>query len=205
MGARVEADRDSELVREFREGEIKPFEVLLEKYQDRIYRVALKMLRCPEDAEEVCQDTFLTVYRKIDTFQGRSAFYSWLYRIALNCVYMKLRQRKRDEVVSLEHRMPHFDENGRHLQQIPDWSTKADDHLLDHEFRLRLREMVDELPENYKTVFVLHDLEELSNDEVAKIMGLTVAAVKSRLHRARLYLRQRVTEMLEPPGRPAEQ
>jgi RNA polymerase sigma-70 factor (ECF subfamily) len=171
----------------------------MHRYEDRVFRLAVGMLKNREDAMDAVQDAFLNVYRKIDTFRGESAFSTWLYKIALNSVYMKLRSRARHEQTeSLDDLEAILDPAAIRILMPPrGWSERADDTLLRKELSLKLREAVDALPEEYRAIFNLREVEELSNQEVADILGLGLAATKTRLHRARLFLRQRLSKYLQ--------
>ncbi len=188
MAAAQSSESDQELVERLKTGEEAAFEALLARYQGKVYRLAMSFTRNPEDAEEVLQDVFLTVYRKIGSFDGRSAFGTWLYRIAVNAALMKLRGRGPIQE-SLEEYLPQFTEDGRHTRMVVDWTPGPEEQLLRQERTLVVREAIEALPPDYKAVLVLRDLEGLSNGEVAEIMDTSVLAVKARLHRARLVLR----------------
>jgi len=143
------------------------------------------------------QDALWTAARKVDTFKGESAFGSWLYRIAANTAYQKLRGRqgKRHEV-SWEDLSPSFDEQGRHAEPVGDWSAKVEEPALQTELRAVLTTAINDLPGDYRTAFVLHDVEGLSNPEIAETLSISLPAVKSRVHRSRLFLRQRLAQYL---------
>ena len=189
-------DRDLELVEALRRGDPSATEHLVAAYGDRAYRLASGIAGSAQDAEEVVQDAFWTVIRKIDTFRRESAFGSWFYRIVANAAYQKLRYRpgRRNEI-SLEEVLPVFHENGQHSEPIADWSRSVDDPSHQTELRMVLTAALDELPPDYRTAFVLHDVEGLSNLEVAQTLGLGVPNVKSRVHRARLLLRKRLASL----------
>ncbi len=193
------AGLDSTLVERVRTGDKSAFEVLMHRYEDKVFRLAVGMLKNREDALDAVQDAFLNVYRKIDTFRGESAFSTWLYKISLNSVYMKLRSRGRHEQTeSLDDLEEILDPAKIRILMPPrGWSERADDKLLRKELSLKLREAVDALPEEYRAIFTLREVEELSNQEVADILGLGLAATKTRLHRARLFLRQRLSKYLQ--------
>ncbi len=190
---------DSTLVERVRSGDKSAFEALMQRYEDRVFRLAVGMLKNREDALDAVEDAFLNVYRKIDTFRGESAFSTWLYKIALNSVYMKLRSRTRHEQTeSLDDLEAVLDPAKIGILMPPrGWSERADDTLLRKELSLKLREAVDALPEEYRAIFNLREVEDLSNQEVADILGLGLAATKTRLHRARLFLRQRLSKYLQ--------
>jgi len=193
---------DAELVELTRNGDNRGFDELVRRYRDRVYRLATKILRHDDDAAEALQDAFLSAYKGLTNFKSESTFSTWLYRIATNASLMKLR-RRRDGHVSYE--QSQGGEPDAEPLAIPDWSTQPLDELLDSEAREVLGREVDLLPANEKEVFVLRDIMEQSNADVAKELGLTVAAVKSRLHRARLHLRDRMNRYFRdrasrPPG-----
>jgi len=168
-------------------------ERLVTRYGDRAYRLASGITGNGQDAEEVVQDAFWTVVRKIDTFRGESAFGSWLYRIVANAAYQKLRGRQsRRRELSLDEVLPFFDEDGRHVAPMADWSPRVDDPSVQAELRMALTSAIDELPAAYRTVLVLRDVEGRSNLEIAEALGLSLPVVKTRVHRARLFLRKRL-------------
>ena len=188
------ADLDATLVERIRGGDDAAFEELMQKYEGKVYRLALGMMKNREDALEAVQDAFLSVYQKIGTFKGESTFSTWLYRVALNATYMRLRSRARHEKVeSLDTLDDHFDGTGDPWATAGDWSERADDVVFRKEISAVVKEAVAALPEEYRAIFTLRDLEGLSNQEVAEVLGLTLAATKTRLHRARLFLRERLS------------
>lgn len=176
---------DEELVRLAQAGDTRAFDELVDRYRDRVYRLSFKILRHEEDAAESLQDAFLSAYRGLKNFKAESTFSTWLYRIATNAALMKYRRRRAGHV-SLEQ-----SQSGDEAEpmQIPDWSQLPVDELLNDELREVMQSGVDQLPEDLRVVFLLRDIEQQSNAEVADTLELTVPAVKSRLHRARLALR----------------
>src|SRR5438552_12568845 len=193
----VRVDRDAALVAGLRRGDEDATEHLLDTYGDRVYRLAIRITGNEQDAEEVVQDALWTAARKIDTFKGESAFGSWLYRIAANAAYQKLRARqsKRHEVAWAD-LSPSFDDQGRHVEPVGDWSARVEEPALQTELRAVLTSAINDLPGDYRTAFVLHDVEGLSNPEIAETLNISLAAVKSRVHRSRLFLRQRLSKYL---------
>jgi RNA polymerase sigma-70 factor (ECF subfamily) len=180
------ADSDEELVRKAQSGDERAFGELVSRYETKVYSLALKMVRNPEDAEDVLQDTFLRAYRGIKLFRGHSTFSTWVYRITANSALMRLRK-KQLPLVSIE------DADEREAPvNIVDWTPGPVDQLLNQETRRVMQEAVDSLSPEFRQVFILRDVEELSNTEVAEILELSVAAVKSRLHRARLKVRDKL-------------
>jgi RNA polymerase sigma-70 factor (ECF subfamily) len=191
------AGADNELLAGLRAGSSFAVDELLRQYQGKIFNLAMSILKNESDAEEAAQDVFMTVIRKADTFQGNSAFYSWMYRICVNTCLMRLRGKRRNETVSIEEFMPVFTDEGMHASPMDDWSKEVERDALNEELGQMIRKYTGELSEKYRVVFVLSDVEGLSNEETARILGLTVPAVKSRLHRARLCLRERLSRYLQ--------
>lgn len=192
-------DPDTALVEGLRRDDEEAIEQLVDRYGDRVYRLALRITGSNEDAEEVAQDALWTAARKIGSFKGDSAFGSWLYRIAANAAYMKLRARRgKGREIALDEVMPGLDGGGVHFEPIDDWSSRVDERALQSELRGVLEQAIDELPPDYRTALVLHDVEGMSNPDIADALGISLPAVKSRVHRSRLYLRKRLAEYLEP-------
>src|SRR5436309_10535045 len=190
------ADRDLALLEALRRHESTAAERLLTTYGERAYRLAVGITGNEQDAEEVVQDALWSVVRKIDTFRGESAFGSWLYRIVANAAYQQLRGRRgRPSDISLDEVLPLFHENGEHAAPIADWSPSLDDQSRQTELRMALTAAIHELPPHYRTVLILHDVEGLSHIEAAESLGLSVPNVKSRVHRARLFLRKRLADV----------
>jgi RNA polymerase sigma-70 factor (ECF subfamily) len=187
---------DEALLESLRNGAPGAVDELLRLYQGKIFNLAMSILKNESDAEEAAQDVFMTVIRKVETFQGNSAFYSWIYRICVNTCLMRLRGKRRNDTVSIEEFMPVFTDEGMHASPMDDWSKEVERDALNEELGRMIRKYTEELSEKYRVVFVLSDVEGLSNEETAKILGLTVPAIKSRLHRARLYLREQLSRYL---------
>lgn len=172
-------------------------EELVARFGPRVYRLALRITGRPEDAQEVAQDALWTVVRKIDTFKGESALGSWIYRITANAAYQKLRGRRGRDEVSWETLLPAFDADGHYAEPVRDFTTAFEDPAIQAEARERLRAAIDGLPADYRTAFVLHDMEGLPNPEIAELLGISLPAVKSRVHRSRLFLRQRLADYFD--------
>ncbi len=187
---------DNVLLEELRAGSEESVEALFDRFHGKVYSLALSILKNDSDAQEVAQDVFITVIRKVGTFKGDSALYSWIYRICVNSCLMRLRGKRRNETVSIEEFMPVFTEEGMHASLVDDWSKEVERNLLNKELGEIIQRYTDSLSEKYRVVFVLSDVEGLSNEETSEILGLSVPAVKSRLHRARLYLRERLTRYM---------
>jgi len=195
--APIRIDRDHDLLEALRRGEPLAAERLVSTYGERAYRLATRMTGNADDAQEVVQDAFWTVIRKIDTFRGESAFGSWLYRIVANAAYQKLRSRQsRRHEISLDEVLPLFDERGCYAEPVADWSQAENDPAVQAELRTTLSAAIDELPAAYRAVLVLRDIEGRSNAEVAEALGLNIGVVKTRAHRARLFLRKRLDECM---------
>ena len=184
--------KEEQLVKNLQAGKLDSFEQLANLYQKKIYALSFNLTRNTMDSEDVTQEVLLTLFKKIHTFQGRSAFSSWVYRITLNATYMKLRSRKKEQSVSIEELLPSFNASGFQQEKIQDWSENTESLLFDNEVRKVIQSAVDLLPDKEKVVFLLRDVEGLSTENVGEILELSIPAVKSRLHRARLFLRKKL-------------
>ena len=193
----MKKDVDEQLVQDLKKGDPVAFDEFVRLYQKKIYALGFNMTHNQMDSQDVAQDVLLTIFRKIHTFQGKSAFSSWVYRITLNAVYMKLRSKKKEQAVSLEDAFPSFNGSGYHQEKIRDWSENADSLLFKNETRGVIQKAVNLLPEKEKVVFILRDVEGLSTEKVGEILELSLSAVKSRLHRARLFLRKKLSSYFE--------
>jgi RNA polymerase sigma-70 factor (ECF subfamily) len=189
MMARYAELADDALVRLAQGGDTRAFDELVVRYRDKVYRLAFKILRHEDDAAEALQDAFTSAYRGLKSFKAESTFSTWLYRVATNASLMKYRKR-RDDHLSLE--QSQSVQRDAEPLAIPDWSQQPLEELLDAETREVMEEGLRRLPEELRTVFILRDEEGLSNAEVAETLELSVPAVKSRLHRARIALRDRL-------------
>jgi RNA polymerase sigma-70 factor (ECF subfamily) len=190
-------DRDESLVAGLRREDEGAASTLVSQYGDRVYRLAFRITGNREDAEEVVQDALWAAFRKIHSFRGESAFGSWLYRIAANAAYQKLRERRgREQEISWESVLPQGDGDGQHQGEITDWSARVEEPALQGELQTVLRSAVDALPADYRTAFLLHDVEGLSNPEISQTLGISLPAVKSRVHRSRLFLRERLSRYM---------
>jgi RNA polymerase sigma-70 factor (ECF subfamily) len=180
------ADReDRRLVEGCRRGDFECFERLVARYEKKIYNLALRMLRDPDDAREILQETFLKVYDNLEKFRGEAQMSTWIYRIAMNEALMRIRKDKH-RPRSLEI----VDDDGQRREiDVEDWSPRPVDRALTKELGSQLDRAVALLPEDYRGAFLLRDIEGLSNEQIAKAMKLSVPAVKSRIHRARVFLR----------------
>jgi RNA polymerase sigma-70 factor (ECF subfamily) len=171
-----------------RNGDRAEFARLVEIYSGQIYRLAMKMLQNPQDAEDVLQDSFIKAYKALPSFEGRSSISTWLYRIATNEALMFLRKKKLVQV-SVDESIE--DEQGAERpRQIVDWCCIPEDELMSTEGRAHLNRSIEELPETLRVVFLLRDIEGLSTRETAEVLDLSESAVKTRLSRARFQLRE---------------
>jgi len=180
---------DLELIAEVRKGDQQSFEELISRYSNKVFSLASRLTRNTEDAEEVLQDVFVTVHRKLDSFEGKSSFSSWLYRVTMNAAFMKLRKRKQDQSVALEEIM-------QQTHVLPALKSPENAYVDAQSIRNEMFEALEvairKLPDDYRPVFILRDVDGLTSKEVGRLLDLTIPAVKSRLHRSRLMLRRRL-------------
>ena len=179
------------LVKAAQKGDVVAFEQLIKKYDRNVFRIAQHITQNREDAEDVVQDAFLKAYQKLDQFQGNSKFYTGIVRIAVNEALMKLRKRKSDKLVSMDEDVE--TDEGTITREFADWSPNPEQQYNQAELNDILSRTIQGLPASFRTVFVLRDVEGLSTEETAEMLGLSVPAVKSRLLRARLQLRERLS------------
>jgi RNA polymerase sigma-70 factor (ECF subfamily) len=189
------AAEDLELVRGIKAGDDAAFEKMVERYHARVYSLVYGVLRNAEDAEEATQDAFWTLYRKIGTFDESKKFFSWFYRVALNAAYSRARRRPSVPMTSIDERMPRFSGDGHFVADVPDWSVAIEDEAAARELAAKAGEFIAELPPAYRDVIWMYDVEEMPSSDVAEILEISIPAFKSRLHRARLYVRQRLSEI----------
>jgi len=182
-----------QLVELTKQGDEQAFTELVTIYSDRVYNLALRILRKQDDAADILQETFIKVYEKINTFDGRADFFTWVYRIATNLALMKLRKEKRT-VVTDKDLEEHFDRPDN--VEIQKWRDIPMERMLSEEFRQHLDKAVDSLSEIYRSVFVLRDLEGMSIKETSKILNITETNVKVRLKRARMFLREKLADYM---------
>jgi len=194
----IENNEEQALVDRARTGDASAFTELVDKYERKIFRLAKHITQNDEDAEDVLQESFMKAYSNLDSFQGQSKFYTWLVRIAVNEALMKLRKRKSDRTVSLDE--PHETEEDTVSREIAVWEDDPEQKYSREELRGILERAVESLKPAFRTVFVLRDIEELSTEETAEALGISIPAVKSRLLRARLQLRERLTRVFRRKG-----
>jgi RNA polymerase sigma-70 factor (ECF subfamily) len=172
-----------------RAGDEAAFEQLLRVYGGRMLAVARRFLRNEEDARDVVQDAFLAAFKGIDRFEGHSQLGTWLHRIVVNTALQKVRSRQRKPEQSIDDLLPAYREDGHRDHPDGPWHDSVADALERGETRALVRDAIDRLPEAYRTVLLLRDIEGLDSEETARLLGMNVAGVKSRLHRARQALR----------------
>ena len=182
---------DEILVERVRGGDVAAYDALVRKYERQIFRIAQNVTQHREDAEDVMQDAFLKAYEKLDQFKGNAKFYTWLVRIAVNESLMRLRKRRAGKMVSIDEDLE--TEEGTVPRDLADWAPNPEQNYNQAELAEILRKTIQGLPQGFRLVFVLRDVEGLSTEETAEALGLSVPAVKSRLLRARLQLRERLS------------
>jgi RNA polymerase sigma-70 factor (ECF subfamily) len=181
---------DAELLARLRAGEESAFETLVRAYGGRMLAVARRFFQDEADARDAVQDGFLAAFRAIKSFEGGSRLSTWLHRIVVNAALMKLRSRRRRPEEPIEELLPRFDEEGHFAGEVRGWEPAACEALVERrETRAMVRRCIDRLPESYRTVLLLRDIEERDTDETAALLGISRQAVKTRLHRARQALR----------------
>jgi len=199
----TEIDQDRTLLERIRAGDMAACDECIRQHAGSVYRLALRLMRNEAEAEDVMQDTFLNAFKGIDKFVGRSSLRTWLYRIAYNAAVLRLRKRG-PELISLDEAAD--PEEGWSLpKEFFDWSNMPERELEKAEVRAEMERAIDELPPTLRAAFVLRELEDLSTEETARALGVTEATVKTRLHRARLWLRERLTSFFTPGMPKAEE
>jgi RNA polymerase sigma-70 factor (ECF subfamily) len=191
------AEHQPDLSKRLREQDESAYVELLDLYSNKVFRLAMSLVKHKEDAEDVTQEVFLTVCSRINDLKESKALSSWIYRITANASLMKIRKSGRSEQVSFEEDLPRFDQDGMHVKPVKDWSENPEEKTSSKQVMDFIKENLKELPESYKVVFLLRDMEGLSNNEVAEVLDISLTAVKSRLHRARLFMRERLTKYFE--------
>jgi len=197
-GGQAGVEDESAVLALARQGDSKAFSELIRRYEAKIFRLALHITQNREDAEDVLQETFLKAYEHLDQFQGNSKFYTWIVRIAVNQALMKLRKRKSDRSVSIDEGIDTGEDTV--VREIAAWDENPEQRYSREELGEILDTAVQSLAPPYRTVFILRDIEELSTEETAEALDLSVPAVKSRLLRARLQLREKLTRFFKRKG-----
>ena len=187
--------KEQDIIEALQQGNPAALESVMAKYQTKVYNTALGIVKNANDAQEVTQDVFLTVFRKADKFQGNSSLFTWIYRITVNYSFMKIRSRRKEPHLPIEEISQRRDADEAFLAAVlPDKRKAADETLMEREFATRILRHSRELPDKYRDVFLLRDLQNYSNEEVGRLLNLSVAAVKSRIHRARNFIRERLAQ-----------
>ena len=199
-GSAHAASEDDSLVARLRAGDEKAFEELVRTHGGRMLSVARRLLRNPEDAQEAVQDAFLSAFRSLEKFEGSAQLSTWLHRIVVNAALMKLRTKRRKPETSIEDLLPHFLEDGHQANPAVAWKLPADQAVERAQLGQLVRRSIDELPETYRTVLLLRDVEDLDTAEAAEFLGIAPNAVKTRLHRARLALRKLLDDRFREGG-----
>ena len=189
---------ESVLLARLRAGEEAAYAEMLRAYSGRLMAVARRYLKNDEDVRDAVQDAFLSAFRSIDRFAGGSQLYTWLHRIQVNACLMKLRTKRRKPEESIEDLLPHFDSGGHQSEPSLLWQEPAEREIERRETRELVRRAIDRLPESYRTVLLLRDIEDVSTEETADLMGISPNAVKIRLHRARQALRTLIDPHFTP-------
>jgi RNA polymerase sigma-70 factor (ECF subfamily) len=198
---RVTGQTEEALVAGLKRRDPSACEAIVRAHGPVLLAVTRRILRHEEDARDAVQDAFLSAFRSADGFAGAARLSTWLHRIAVNAALMRMRARRRRPEEPIEDLLPGFLEDGHHVREPDEWSALPETLLQRRENRDYVRSCIDRLPEDYRTVLVLRDIEEMDTDETARALGLTVAGVKTRLHRARQALRGLLAERFER-GRP---
>ena len=191
------ADRDetlpstdeAELVAALRANDPAAYERLVRTHTPRLLALARRIVQNEEDAHDAVQEAFLSVFKSLTNFDGTAKLSTWLHRIAVNAALMRLRTKRRHPEASLDGLLPRFVEDGHQADPPAPWQETAEKLLERKETRTHVRDSIDQLPESYRTVLLLRDIEEMNTDETARMLGLTEGVVKTRLHRARQALR----------------
>jgi len=196
----MEAVYESELVGRLRAGDQDAFEELVRIYGGRLLAVARRFVRNDADAQDIVQTAYLSAFRALGRFGGECQLSTWLHRIVVNTALMKLRSRRRKPEQSIDELLPAFQEDGHHVEQFSEWGAPADVLLEQRETRATVRTCIQRLPDNYRDVLILRDIEELPTQDVARMLKMTPTAVKVRLHRARQALSTLLRSEYARPG-----
>ncbi len=194
MSEQATTSEERRLIERFKQGNEDAMEEIINRYEESLYNFGLRMCGQKQDAEDIIQDTFLSAFRYLDSFREETSLKNWLYKIAANACFRMRRKKKcePDYELSLEDLLPEDGSASRF--DIPDWAEDPSENLLRSELKAVIQEAVHELPPMYRMVFNLRDMEGFSTEETATIMDITPQAVKTRLHRARLFLRKKISE-----------
>lgn len=195
------AQDDRALLQSLRGGDPSAFEGLVITYGPRLRATAMRLVKNESDANDVVQETFLSAFRSLDSFEGNSQIGTWLHRIAINAALMRIRGRQRRPEVDIHDLLPRFTDGGQHPEHRHPFTELPDNATSREEACTLVQRCIGELPENYRTALILHDIEELPYEDAARILGLTVNATRVRVHRARLALRTLLAPHFEETSR----
>jgi RNA polymerase sigma-70 factor, ECF subfamily len=185
----TELASEQSLISGLRAGNNDAFEMLVRLYMARLLRVARRFLKNEEDARDAVQDAFISAFRSIQKFEAGAKLSTWLHRIVVNSSLMRLRTKRRHPEEDIDDLLPQFGGDGHQLRESVDWSLSAEEMVQQSETRELVRRLIDQLPDSYRVVLLMRDIEEMSTEETAAALGITATAVKVRLHRARQALR----------------
>jgi RNA polymerase sigma-70 factor, ECF subfamily len=182
-------DDEARLVERMRAGEEQAFDTLVRRHGGAMLACARRFLGNDEECHDAVQDSFLSAFRALNSFQGNARLGTWLHRIVVNHCLMRLRSRKRRPTVAIDELLPTFDESGHHARRVVPWTAKAEDNVMAGETREQVRACISRLPDPYRTVILLRDIEGYDTQETAELLGISRESAKIRLHRARQALR----------------
>jgi RNA polymerase sigma-70 factor (ECF subfamily) len=185
----TEMASEQSLVSALRAGSNDAFETLVRLHMAQLLRVAMRFLKNEEDARDAVQDAFISAFRSIQKFEAGATLSTWLHRIVVNSALMRLRTKRRHPEEDIEDLLPRFAADGHQVTESTDWSLSAEEMIQQSETRDMVRRLIDQLPDSYRLVLLMRDIEEMSTEETAAALGITATAVKVRLHRARQALR----------------
>jgi RNA polymerase sigma-70 factor (ECF subfamily) len=188
------AVKELDLIERLQNGDTFALESVMQQYETKVFNTAYNIVKNHNDAQEITQDVFFTIFRKIHTFKGNSSFYTWIYRITVNYSFMKLRGRRKEKHIPIDEIAKPESDEALLTTIIPDKRKFADETVIEREIMEKVLHSMDQLPDKYRVVFQLRDLKQFSNEEVSQMLNLSVAAVKSRIHRARLFLREKIQD-----------
>jgi len=194
---RTAAAIEEQAIQRLKNGDQAALETVFNLYAAKLYRVAQRILSDAKDSEEIIQDVLWTVYRKANTFKGEAKFSTWLYRLTVNASLGRIRKRKQRSEIEYRAYLPKFHSDGHHrARPVVDWSDTLDEKYAEHEIAVLIGNALDQLKPIDRSVVVLSDMEGFADREIAAVLELTVSAVKTRLHRARLFLRGKLAAQL---------
>jgi len=192
-------EQESELIHRLRAGDDAAYELLVREHGGRMRATARRFFPCAQDADDAVQEAFISAFQSIDHFEASSRLSTWLHRIVVNACLMKIRSRRRQETTSPDDHLPQFASDGHHARSVPAWTCPVA-RFFETETREQVRRAIDEMPDAYREVLLLRDIEEFDTEETARLLNTTVSNVKTRLHRARKVLRAHLESILVMQG-----